>query len=193
MAAVNSLTMSRLVDKLSGNIDMYRNILTKLVGHTQLDSLTNLSREELLQIVLASPEVTQGTSPSIANARAMSEINTGSDGAESLEALEQAPPEIDQYITVEDSRIFVESLENIEVTRPELDADIKQGPWASTEARHLRREFQYLIDTADIFGRFIPNFGTLIFGGGERKISLRRVPPPCLGHKPPACTPTAVP
>ncbi|KAJ5678890.1 hypothetical protein N7462_007134 [Penicillium macrosclerotiorum] len=34
-----------------------------------------------------------------------------------------------------------------------LARDIKQGPWASTEARHLRREFQYLIDTADIFGR----------------------------------------
>ncbi|KAJ8116890.1 hypothetical protein OPT61_g1787 [Boeremia exigua] len=84
---------SLLVDRLSSNIDMYRNILTKLVGHTQLDSLTNLSREELLQIVLASPEVIQGTSPSIANARAMSEIHTGSDGADSLEALEQAPPE----------------------------------------------------------------------------------------------------
>jgi|SRR5690242_294507 len=87
------LTGSRLVDKLSGNIELYRNILIKLVGNTQLDSLANLSREELLQIALASPDVTQGTSPSIANARAMSEIHTGSDGADSLEALEQAPPE----------------------------------------------------------------------------------------------------
>ncbi|KAJ5157243.1 uncharacterized protein N7482_008343 [Penicillium canariense] len=31
--------------------------------------------------------------------------------------------------------------------------DIKQGPWASTEARHLRRDFHYQIETTDIFGR----------------------------------------
>lgn len=85
--------MNRLVDKLSSNLDLYRGILTKLIGTAHLDSLANLSREELLQLVLASPEVTQGTSPSVANARAMSEIHTGSDGADSLEALEQAPPE----------------------------------------------------------------------------------------------------
>ncbi|KAF3041071.1 hypothetical protein E8E12_002552 [Didymella heteroderae] len=83
----------KLVDKLTSNVELYKGILTKLVGNTQLDSLANLSREELLQLALASPEVTQGTSPSVANARAMSEIHTGSDGADSLEALEQAPPE----------------------------------------------------------------------------------------------------
>lgn len=87
------LTMRRLVDKLSGNIELYKSILAKLVGNTQLDSLANMSREELLQLALASPEVIQGTSPSVANAQAMSEIHTGSDGADSLEALEQAPPE----------------------------------------------------------------------------------------------------
>ncbi|KAJ5444190.1 uncharacterized protein N7458_008062 [Penicillium daleae] len=31
--------------------------------------------------------------------------------------------------------------------------EIKQGPWASTEARHLRRDFHYQIETTDIFGR----------------------------------------
>ncbi|EKV07563.1 Transcription factor SipA3, putative [Penicillium digitatum] len=31
--------------------------------------------------------------------------------------------------------------------------DIKQGPWASTELRHLRREFHYNIGTTDILGR----------------------------------------
>lgn len=87
------LITNRLVDKLSNNIDLYKNVLIKLLGTTQLDLLANLSREELLQLALASPEVVQGTSPSIVNARAMSDIHTGSDGADSLEALEQAPPE----------------------------------------------------------------------------------------------------
>ncbi|KGO71761.1 hypothetical protein PITC_027740 [Penicillium italicum] len=31
--------------------------------------------------------------------------------------------------------------------------DIKQGPWASTELRHLRRDFHYNIGTTDILGR----------------------------------------
>ncbi|KAJ5774345.1 hypothetical protein N7457_009241 [Penicillium paradoxum] len=31
--------------------------------------------------------------------------------------------------------------------------DIKQGPWASTESNHLRRDFHYNIDTTDILGR----------------------------------------
>ncbi|CAI7643820.1 unnamed protein product [Penicillium crustosum] len=31
--------------------------------------------------------------------------------------------------------------------------DIKQGPWASTELRHLRRDFHYNICTTDILGR----------------------------------------
>lgn len=63
------------------------------MGHTSVESLANLTREELLQLALASPDLIQGTSPSVANTRSMSEIHTGSDGAESLEALEQAPPE----------------------------------------------------------------------------------------------------
>jgi hypothetical protein len=87
------LTANRLVDKLSNDIDLYRNVLTKLLGTTQLDTAANLSREELLQLALASPEVIQGTSPSIVQTRAISEVPTGSDGADSLEALEQAPPE----------------------------------------------------------------------------------------------------
>ncbi|KAE8144998.1 hypothetical protein BDV25DRAFT_79388 [Aspergillus avenaceus] len=31
--------------------------------------------------------------------------------------------------------------------------DIKQGPWTRNESRHLRREFNYQIETTDMFGR----------------------------------------
>ncbi|KAF3394541.1 hypothetical protein F1880_005155 [Penicillium rolfsii] len=31
--------------------------------------------------------------------------------------------------------------------------EIKQGPWVSTEARHLRRDFHYQIETTNIFGQ----------------------------------------
>ncbi|KAL2871106.1 putative transcription factor SipA3 [Aspergillus lucknowensis] len=31
--------------------------------------------------------------------------------------------------------------------------DIKQGPWVRNESRHLKRDFEYQIETADVFGR----------------------------------------
>ena len=40
---------------------------------------------------------------------------------------EQAPPDIDQFIQPEDSRIFAESLLDLSVSRPELDADLDKG------------------------------------------------------------------
>jgi hypothetical protein len=36
----------------------------------------------------------------------------------------------------------------------DIPKEIKQGPWASTEQRHLKRDFHYNIATTDILGRF---------------------------------------
>jgi len=56
--------------------------------------LANLPREELLEMALSfSSTPGHVTSPSSLEGRATSEIHAGSDGADSLEALEQAPPE----------------------------------------------------------------------------------------------------
>lgn len=57
---------------------------------------------------------------------------------------EQAPPDIDQHIQTEDSRIFADSLASIEVTRPELDKDSKNG-----SPRSLRIAFKF--ETNDQF------------------------------------------
>ncbi|QIX01479.1 hypothetical protein AMS68_006996 [Peltaster fructicola] len=51
---------------------------------------------------------------------------------------EQAPPEIDQYIQTEDSRVFADSLESIEVIRSELEKDGKNG-----SPRSLRIAFNF--------------------------------------------------
>ncbi|KAF2641895.1 hypothetical protein P280DRAFT_541382 [Massarina eburnea CBS 473.64] len=83
----------KLVDKLSGNIEQYKSILAKLYPSKELDTLITLPREELLELALSSPGLAQTTSPSLAETQAISEVTQGSDGAESLEALEQAPPE----------------------------------------------------------------------------------------------------
>jgi hypothetical protein len=81
------------VDKLSNNIELYKTILIKLYGGRNLESLASLPREELLELALSSATINPTTSPSAADSQALSDIQAGSDGAESLEALEQAPPE----------------------------------------------------------------------------------------------------
>lgn len=53
--------------------------------------------------------------------------------------LEQAPPEIDQFIQPSDSRIFGESLLNLSVTRPELD----NGDSAEASPRSLKISFEF--------------------------------------------------
>ncbi|RMZ70845.1 fungal specific transcription factor domain-containing [Pyrenophora seminiperda CCB06] len=83
----------KLVDKLSNNLDLYKTILTKLYGTKNLESLVSLPREELLELALSSTTANSATSPSAADSQPCSEAQAGSDGAESLEALEQAPPE----------------------------------------------------------------------------------------------------
>ncbi|KAI8932870.1 hypothetical protein NX059_010351 [Plenodomus lindquistii] len=86
----------KLVDKLSNSIEQYKAVLTKLYGARNLESLANLPREELLELALSSPAITTPsttTSPTTIESQALSDIHAGSDGAESLEALEQAPPE----------------------------------------------------------------------------------------------------
>jgi hypothetical protein len=67
--------------------------LHKLYGSKDLETLANMPREELLEMALSSPMPALTTSPTGVDGRAMSEFNAGSDGADSLEALEQAPPE----------------------------------------------------------------------------------------------------
>ncbi|KAK3115969.1 hypothetical protein LTR53_004141 [Teratosphaeriaceae sp. CCFEE 6253] len=52
--------------------------------------------------------------------------------------LEQAPPEIDQYIHAHDSKLISEHLTDIEVTRPELD---EKGPAGDPRSVRIKLEF----------------------------------------------------
>lgn len=79
------------MDKLSSNIEQYKSVLAKLYPTKDLEHLASLPREELLELALSTPATTN--SPSTGTTQAPSEAALGSDGAESLEALEQAPPE----------------------------------------------------------------------------------------------------
>lgn len=55
--------------------------------------MLSLPREELLELALSSPAPAATTSPSTTGTQTISEVAQGSDGADSLEALEQAPLE----------------------------------------------------------------------------------------------------
>ncbi|KAF2683865.1 hypothetical protein K458DRAFT_389791 [Lentithecium fluviatile CBS 122367] len=83
----------KLVDKLSGNIEQYKSVLTKLYPSKDLDTLVSLPREELLELALSSPGHAPTMSPSFTETQATSDVTPGSEGADSLEALEQAPSE----------------------------------------------------------------------------------------------------
>jgi hypothetical protein len=85
--------VARLVDKLSGNIEQYKSVLAKLYPSKDLDTLLSLPREELLELALSSPANAPIVSPSFSEAVAATDVTSGSDGAESLEALEQPPSE----------------------------------------------------------------------------------------------------
>ena len=85
----------RLVDKLSTNIEQYKTILSKLFPSKSLDeieALVSLPRQELLQLALSTSSGPSHTTPSpTAESHSISDLGSG--GAESLEALEQAPPQ----------------------------------------------------------------------------------------------------
>ncbi|KAL5411773.1 hypothetical protein PMIN04_010111 [Paraphaeosphaeria minitans] len=84
----------KLVDKLSTNIEQYKTILAKLYPSKSLDeieSLVSMPREELLELALSSSAPTQTTPSPTVESHSISDLSHGSGGAESLEALEQAP------------------------------------------------------------------------------------------------------
>ena len=66
-------------------------MLARLYPTKDLETLLALPREELLDLALSTPAAT--TSPSTTTTQAISDALHSSDGADSLEALEQAPPE----------------------------------------------------------------------------------------------------
>ncbi|OCK81624.1 hypothetical protein K432DRAFT_295065 [Lepidopterella palustris CBS 459.81] len=82
----------KLVDKLSASIEQYKAVLSRLFPFKDLDSLISLPREQLLELALSLP-ANSSTSSSNPITQTVPETTPRSDGAESLEALEQAPPE----------------------------------------------------------------------------------------------------
>jgi hypothetical protein len=84
-----SYSTGRLVEKLQSSIEQHQMVLTRLFGSKDLDSLVSLPREELLNLALSQPAATSPTNSVVNTSGTVKQPR--SDGAESLEALEQAP------------------------------------------------------------------------------------------------------
>ncbi|KAF2083134.1 hypothetical protein K490DRAFT_11732, partial [Saccharata proteae CBS 121410] len=83
----------KLVDKLSGQVEQYKLVLHRLFPAKDLDSLTNLPREGLINLALTLPDPS-ATSPISSVPPTVSAPTPDSEGGESLEAaLEAAPDE----------------------------------------------------------------------------------------------------
>ncbi|KAF2199375.1 hypothetical protein GQ43DRAFT_376408 [Delitschia confertaspora ATCC 74209] len=100
----------KLVDKLTRSIEQYKSILSKLYPNKDLNSLTNLPREELLELALSLPAAGSAISPSVSATQTISEIAPESEGANSLEALEQAPPEDPYWDEARKHQILVQGI-----------------------------------------------------------------------------------
>jgi hypothetical protein len=90
------------VEKLQSSIEQHQMILTRLFGPKDFDSLVSLPREELLNLALSHPAATSPTNSVTPTSGAGGQPR--SDGAESLEALEQAPdhgPDFDELQPLE--------------------------------------------------------------------------------------------
>ena len=101
-------TSYRLVDKLQSQIDQCHSIFSRLFPGQGLETLVSLPREELINLAVTLPAPTTSPSsnsePTPAVAREQPELEK-SEGAQSLEALEQAPeqnPAIDEAKRHED-------------------------------------------------------------------------------------------
>jgi hypothetical protein len=79
-----------LVEKLQSSIEQHQMILSRLFGTKDLDMLVSLPREELLNLALSKPAASSPTT-SFATSAVDQQFPVMSEGAESLEALEQAP------------------------------------------------------------------------------------------------------
>jgi hypothetical protein len=81
------------VDKLQQSIEQYKTVLSRLYPNKDIETLMSLPREQLLDLALSTP-VAPSSSPEVtAPQPTKSETPSRSEGAESLEALEQAPDE----------------------------------------------------------------------------------------------------
>jgi hypothetical protein len=80
-----------LVEKLQSSIEQHQMILSRLFGTRDLDMLVSLPREELLNLALSKPTATSPTTSFAHSVADQQQYPVKSEGAESLEALEQAP------------------------------------------------------------------------------------------------------
>jgi hypothetical protein len=76
------------VEKLQLSIEQHQMVLNRLFGSKDIDALVSLPREQLLNLALSQPTE---TSPTGSVTNGLEAGKTRSEGAESLEALEQAP------------------------------------------------------------------------------------------------------
>ncbi|KAK4632622.1 Lactose regulatory protein LAC9 [Fulvia fulva] len=95
----------KIVDKLQSQVDQYHSVFARLFPGKQLEDFLSLPREGLINLAVTLP----ASNPSVGNTPEplgnIAEIVQRSDGAESLEALEQAPeqdPENDEVKRLRD-------------------------------------------------------------------------------------------
>lgn len=87
----------RLVEKLTSQIEQYKIVMNRLIPKRSVESLVTSTREELLELVLSANASAMSPTISVPATLTFTESVSRSDGADSLEALEEAPEESPEW------------------------------------------------------------------------------------------------
>lgn len=166
------------MDKLQTQVDQYQSIFSRLFPGKDPDVLVSLPREELVNLVLTLPALatspSTGSEPTVSNISDFTQDVRKSDGAESLEALEQAP---DQDPDVDEARRHRDKVQGIsdDVNGLSLSID-KQSSYVGVSS--ISAALKVIFKTAPVARPFIAHNHT------ETALPSRANSPPLLTWNP---------
>ena len=172
----------RLVDRLQTQVDQYNSIFSRLFPAKDLATLVALPREELINLALTLPAPATSPSSNSEPIAPLPERVQKSDGAESLEALEQAP---DQDPVTDEAKRHRDKVQGIsdDVNGLSLSVD-KQSSYVGVSS--ITAALKVIFKTAPVARPFIVQSYT------ETALPSRaNSPPPQAHHADPYYLPSA--
>lgn len=166
--------LCRLVDKLNTSVEQYQIVLNRLFPNKDIDSLLSLPREELINLALTLPAATTSP-PSLDPPPITLETTPRSDGAESLEALEQAP---DQDPVLDEAKRHKDKVQGISDDVNGLSLSVDK-PSSYVGASSITAALKVIFKTAPAARRFVAHSHT-----DTALPSRANTPPPPPFHAP---------
>ncbi|GAB7353956.1 hypothetical protein MBLNU459_g4555t3 [Dothideomycetes sp. NU459] len=142
-------------NKLSTSVEQYQVVLNRLFPNKDVESLMSLPREELINLALTLPAAT-ASPPSLEPPSNPPDTTPRSDGAESLEALEQAP---DQDPVLDEAKRHRDKVQGISDDVNGLSLSVDK-PSSYVGASSITAALKVIFKTAPAARRFVAHSHT---------------------------------